>query len=112
MRRVNRVAQGDDMLTLEEAEEQYGVKRATLYRYVQHGSLRIYRRAMDKRAYVRRADLEALRRFRESERRGGPTLSSVERARAFQRRVFGERILTPTAELIEEGRRERTQELP
>jgi hypothetical protein len=102
----------DEMLTLDEAERQYGVKRATLYRYVQHGSLKTFRRAMDKRAYVRRADLEALRRFRESERRGGLSLSAVERARAFQRRVFGDRMVTPTAELIEEGRRERTEELP
>jgi hypothetical protein len=102
----------DEMLTLDEAQRQFGVKRATLYRYVQNGSLKTYRRAMDKRTYVRRADLEALRRFRESERRGGQTLSAVERARAFQRRVFGDQLLGPTAELIQEGRRERTEELP
>jgi hypothetical protein len=102
----------DETLTLDQAQQQYGVTRATLYRYVQNGSLKTYRRAMDKRAYVRRADLEALRRFRESERRGGPTLSAVERARAFQRRVFGDRLLAPAAELIEEGRRERIEQLP
>jgi hypothetical protein len=98
----------DDMLTLEEVENRYGIKRATLYRYVQKGALNTYRRAMDKRAYVRRADVEALRRFQTPVPRGGPTMAAVERARAFQHRVFGERILaTPSSELIAEGRRER-----
>ena len=40
-------------------------------------------------------------------------LAAVERARAFQRRVFGDRVLAvPTAELIEEERRRRSDELP
>ncbi len=43
----------------------------------------------------------------------GPTLAAIERAQAFQRRVFGERVLqTPSAKLIEDSRRERDGQLP
>jgi len=103
----------DEWLTVEQVERRYGVKRSTLYRYMQRGFLPSFRRAMDKRVYLRRIDVEALRRFKPSGVRGGPTPAAVERARAFQRRVFGERVLTtPSAELIEEARRERTEDLP
>jgi predicted site-specific integrase-resolvase len=102
-----------ELLTLEQVEASYGVKRSTLYRYIQRGYLSTYRRAMDKHVYLRRADVDALRRFRQSERSHGPTLSAIEQARDFQRRVFGEqRLSTPSAELIEEARRERAAELP
>lgn len=103
----------DELLTLAQAEQRYGVKRSTLYRYIRRGDLPTYRRAMDKRVYVRRADLEALRRFRCEEPGGGPTLMAIERAHAFQRRIFGSRTLTtPSAELIDEARRERAEKLP
>ena len=109
------MAQADpvqELLTLEQVEQWYGVKRSTLYRYIQKGSLSTYRRAMDKRVYVRRADIEELRAFRQAGLRGGLVLAAVQRARAFQRRVFGERQLTASsAELIEEARRERAEEL-
>ena len=101
------------LLTLEQVEQWYGVKRSTIYRYIRRGEIQTYRRAMDKRVYIRRADLEAIRRFRRAEPAIVPTLMAVERARAFQRRVFGSRTLTtPSAELIGEARRERTEELP
>jgi hypothetical protein len=100
------------MLTLAEVEKRYGVKRATLYRYVHAGKLRTYRRGMDRRTYVTRRDLEALREFRGGEP-SGITLAWVERARAFQREMFGDRLFEiPAAELIEEARRERDEELP
>ncbi|MBI2863160.1 MAG: hypothetical protein HYX94_01175 [Chloroflexi bacterium] len=103
----------DEFLTLEQAERRYAVKRSTLYRYIGKGYLSTYRRAMDKRAYVKAADIEALRRFRQTVAVGGVTLAAVERARDFQRRVFGERqFSTSSAELIEKGRRERDEELP
>lgn len=103
----------DEMLTLEEAEEQYGVKRSTLYRYLRKGQLTTYRRVMDRRVYLRRAQLDALRRFHPTEQPGRPTIAAIERARDFQKRVFGDRVFTTTsAELIEEARRERTEELP
>ena len=101
------------MLTLDDAEHEYGVKRATLYRYVQRGHLKTFRRGMDRRTYVRRADVEALRRLRPSGPRLGLSLAAVERAREFRRRVFGGRILqTSSATLIEESRREHAAALP
>ncbi len=103
----------DQMLTLEEAERWYGVKRSTLYRYIRRGILPTYRRALDRHVYVRRADLDELRRFQRSKLHVGLTLAAVERARAFQRRVFaGRAVSTPSSELIEEARRERDQGLP
>lgn len=102
-----------DMLSLEDAEREFGLKRSTLYRYIRKGLLQTYRRAMDKRTYVRRADLEQLRRFQPAVAAQGPTLVAAEQARAFQYRHFGNRIFeTSTADLIEEGRRERDAELP
>jgi len=107
------VAEELGLVALADAEREYGVKRSTLYRYVRQGDLKTYRRGMDRRTYVRRADLVRLRRFRQSEPGGGPTIAAVERALAFQRQVFGERELrVPSAELIEEARRERAAELP
>jgi hypothetical protein len=102
------------LLTLAEAEQEFGVKRATLYRYAQQGKLHTYRRGMDRRVYVRRADLEDLRRFRPPPpAEPGQFKAALERAREFQRRVFGDRVLTTTsAEIIEEARRERDEELP
>ena len=103
----------DRLLTLEEAEQRYGVRRSTLYRYIQKGALPTYRRAMDRHVYIRQSDLEVLRQFRRPKPGAGPTLAAVERARAFQRRVFGDRTLpTPSSDLIEEARRERDETLP
>jgi hypothetical protein len=106
------IAEEMGLVTLADAEREYGVKRSTLYRYVRQGDLKTYRRAMDRRTYIRRADLVRLRCFREAEPGSGPTIAAVERALAFQRRVFGERELrVPSADLIEEARRERAAEL-
>ena len=106
-------ATNPEMLTLADAQREYGVKRATLYRYARQGRLTVYRRGMDRRAYVRRADMEALRCFQPMAPRRGLTMEAVERAREFQKRTFGDRVLTPSsADLIEEARRERDEELP
>lgn len=95
----------DELLTLKEAEERYEVKRSTLYRYIHRGTLSTYRRAMDKKVYLRSADLEALRRFRTSDERGRINADALERAREFQRRTFGDRVRsTPSPELIERAR--------
>lgn len=103
----------DELLTLDQVELRYAVKRSTLYRYVAKGYLSTYHRAMDKRVYVSKADIEALRRFQQTVSRGVPTPAAIERARAFQRRVFGERQLsTSSSELIEETRQERDEQLP
>src|SRR6266849_1135246 len=95
----------EDLLDLEEVEREYGIKRSTLYRYVHKGRLLTYRRGMDKRVYVRRSDIESVRRFRPVGHREGIPLEAIERAEALQRRIFGDRVLTtPSSELIEEGR--------
>ncbi len=104
---------GGEIPTLAEAEERYGVKRATLYRYVQQGKLQTYRRRMDRRVYVRSTDVEALRAFRTRPPAIGLTVAAIERAREFQREVFGERVLaTTSADLIDAARRERDMDLP
>lgn len=56
-----------DMLTLEEAEREYGLKRSTLYRWAKRGEVRVYRRPGDRKSYVRRAEVEKLRAFRPRE---------------------------------------------
>lgn len=105
-------AQSDEMLTVDEVEQQYGVKRATLYRYVKKGELATYRRGMDRQTYVRRADVERLRRFRPEPPPKGLNPAAIERAIQFQREVFGDRLLTPPiSEIIEESRRERSAEV-
>jgi hypothetical protein len=95
----------DEMLSLAQAQQIFGVKRPTLYRYIRQGRLKTYRRGMDRQAYVRRGDLESLRQFRPRQPATGFNLAALERAEAFRRRVFGDRALTPpTAEIIEESR--------
>ena len=103
----------DEMLTVAQAVHDYGLKRATLYRYARLGKLKTYRRGMDRRTYLRRHDLESLREFRESAPKPGFTPAAIQHALAVQRAIFGDRVLTtPSAELIEEARRERLEELP
>jgi predicted DNA-binding transcriptional regulator AlpA len=53
-----------DMLTLEEAEREYGLKRSTLYRWAKRGQVQVYRRPGDRKSYVQRAEVEKLREFR------------------------------------------------
>ena len=55
------------MLTLDQAQEEYGLTRPTLYRWARRGELRIYRRAGDRKSYVRRDEVERLRGFRPKE---------------------------------------------
>lgn len=50
----------DDMLTLDQAVEEFGLKRATLYRH----KIRTYQKVGDRRSYVKRKDMEALTRFK------------------------------------------------
>jgi DNA-binding transcriptional MerR regulator len=100
------------MISIDEAEREFGVSRATLYRYIQKGELQTFHRGMDRRAYLRRTDLETLRRFQANDQHQGLTLEAIERARAFRERVFGDRFVSKSsAEVIEESRRERSDEL-
>jgi predicted DNA-binding transcriptional regulator AlpA len=59
----------EDMLTLDQVEKEYGLKRSTLYRHVAKGELSTHRRVGDRRAYVKREDVIKLREFRPSEKR-------------------------------------------
>lgn len=59
----------EDMLTLDQVEKEFGLKRSTLYRYVARGELTTYRIVGDRRAYVKREDVVKLREFRPSEKR-------------------------------------------
>lgn len=51
---------GEHYLTVDEATELLGVKRATLYAYVSRGVLRSYRQGVGRQRLYRRADIEAL----------------------------------------------------
>ncbi len=59
----------EDMLTLDEVEKEYGLKRSTLYRYVAKDELSTFRIVGDRRAYVKREDVVKLREFRPREKR-------------------------------------------
>ena len=59
----------DDMLTLDQAEKEFGLKRATLYRYVGEEKLSTYRRVGDRKSYVRREDLIELTKFKPRKKR-------------------------------------------
>jgi|GEM_PF-4255952 len=69
----NDSAKGDympeDMLTLDQVEKEFGLKRSTLYRHVAKGELSTYRRVGDRRAYVKREDVVKLIEFKPSEKR-------------------------------------------
>lgn len=48
------------MIPLQQAAREFGVDPATLYRYLKAGRLTRYRRAMDVRTYVDRAQIKRL----------------------------------------------------
>ena len=57
------------MLTIDQVEKEFGLKRSTLYRYVAKGKLATHRRVGDRRAYVKREDVIELIKFKPSEKR-------------------------------------------
>lgn len=59
----------NDMLTIDQAMEESGLKRATLYRELHNRNLNTYRRPGDRKSYVRRQDLVELTGFRPSKKR-------------------------------------------
>jgi predicted site-specific integrase-resolvase len=52
------------LIPLEQAATEFGVNRVTIYRYLRDGRLRRYKRAMDRKTYVDRAQLMRLLRPR------------------------------------------------
>ncbi len=55
--------EGEEYLTVDEAAQRLGVKRATLYAYVSRGVLKSYRQGMKRQRLYRRAAVEALVRL-------------------------------------------------
>ncbi len=60
----------DEMLTIDEAEQEFGIKRATIYKYAKRGDITTYRRRGDRKTYVRRGEMKQLREFRPQYRIG------------------------------------------
>jgi predicted site-specific integrase-resolvase len=54
-----------DLVPLQDAAEEFGVGVTTLYRYLASGELRRYKRSMDRRTFVDRAQLRKLREPRQ-----------------------------------------------
>lgn len=107
---MSRDSHGDELLTVREARAAYGIPRTTLYRHIRKGEVRAYRRGLGRETFVHRADLEALLRFHPKQRQPG-SKSIWDEMDEFRRRVFGDRVLTPSsAEIIEEERRKRDEE--
>lgn len=53
-----------EMVTIDEAEHEFGMKRATIYKYAKRGDITTYRRPGDRKSYVRRDEMRRLREFR------------------------------------------------
>lgn len=53
-----------DLVPLQVAAQEFGVSRTTLYNYVRLGRLKRYRKAMDRRTFLDRAQLRRLTRAR------------------------------------------------
>jgi excisionase family DNA binding protein len=58
-----------DMLTLAEVEQEYKLKRSTVYKYIREGSITAYKKAGDRRSYFRRTELDKLTEFQPRETR-------------------------------------------
>jgi hypothetical protein len=98
----------ENVLSVREVGERYGVSRASLYRYIRSGKVRAYQRGTRRETYVDRRDLDDLFRLR---LRSGTGAAVWQRMREFQTRVFGDRVLSSSAAaLIREGRDSRDAE--
>ena len=53
-----------DLIPLVQAATEYGVDRATIYRYLKAGRLKRYKKGMDRRTYIDRAELKKILRPR------------------------------------------------
>ncbi len=56
-----------DFISIDEAIEEFGVGRASVFRYIAAGKLRRYRRGMDRKSYIDRRQIERLLAFRKEE---------------------------------------------
>ena len=53
----------EDMLNIAEVEREYGLRRSTLYKYAKKGLITIYKKAGDRRSYLKKVELEKLTQF-------------------------------------------------
>lgn len=53
----------EDMLNIADVEREYGLKRSTLYKYAKKGLITIYKKAGDRRSYLKKVELENLTKF-------------------------------------------------
>ena len=50
----------DELLSVREVGERYGISRSSLYRYIRLGSVHAYHRGIGRETYVPRSELDAL----------------------------------------------------
>jgi predicted site-specific integrase-resolvase len=53
-----------DLISLDDAADEFGVNRVTIFRYLRSGRLRRYKRAMDRKTYVDRQQIARLLKLR------------------------------------------------
>jgi excisionase family DNA binding protein len=58
----------ENMLTIDQIEKEFGLKRSTVYRYVAKGKLIAHRRVGDRKAYFKREEVVELRKFKPRKR--------------------------------------------
>lgn len=61
-----------EFLTFEEAAQYVGVKRSTIYNYVEELGLKIHKFRLDRRSYLSRADVERIKEVKEKPWLAGP----------------------------------------
>jgi predicted DNA-binding transcriptional regulator AlpA len=60
----------NELLTLDQIKQEYGVHRSTIYRYTRAGEITSLRKVGDRHAYYRRGDIERLVQPRPRKPRG------------------------------------------
>ena len=60
----------NELLTLDEAAQRYGLSREGIYYHRRKGNLKIYKRAGDKKSYVSIAEMDKLTSFKAVEETG------------------------------------------
>jgi len=72
--------QEKEFLTFEEAAEYIGIKRATLYNYVNELGIETHKFRLDRRSYLAIADVKHIKEIKEKPRLAGPDKPSEEAA--------------------------------
>ena len=59
-----RLEEQNDYIDIKNATKTYGVSRTTLYRYIDAGKLKDYKRGFSKRTWLKKSEIEALIDFK------------------------------------------------